>query len=141
MPPTNLTDDDVLRAMTKMGLDASNILTFRSARHFLEHELPPCCIIFNVLIALPLAEIERAVEEERIPHIEDEPPVQDFLEGLENWGKQVINNAKTKGITLHYVPCPACAISWNFHQRPVGFPVQLDAKKYPDPDDDSDSET
>lgn len=43
-------DDEVLRLMTSLGLDSENECTFRAVRHYFRHNVPPCCIAFNIYI-------------------------------------------------------------------------------------------
>jgi hypothetical protein len=124
----DVTDDEVLQAMDKIGLDAGNLVHFRATRHYLNHGVPLCCIAFGLRVVEPIKRAAGYSLENAERLIKKGKPIGIIFESLFNYWDWCPENP-----SLHYTPCPACLISGTFVEIPAGCPCCADKKLHPPP--------
>lgn len=140
MIPT-VNDDDVLAAMTAMGLDASVIKDFRYVRARMRVGMPLCCIL-NMHV---IDNYRPDMDGDDVMKLANNPrhrktwagrwaaELLEFLTRLDRYA----NAAEAKaGRELYYSPCPACFISGNFADVPPEADACWDEYYNPGPEGD-----
>jgi len=136
MPKRKVSDDEVLQVMSDLGLDAEDLIVFRTTRHLLTHGVPPCCITFmeHYVQAVP-----RFPSEMLDGMLDDEGLLGDVantvLAHLKYfaWASERAKKAGFK--KLYYTPCPACALAGKFVKLPKGCACCHDQQEHPGPEE------
>jgi len=130
-----VSDDEVLQAITKIGLDADSAIHFREVRHMLSYNMPLCCIMFHTR----LIDNMPSVGVDAIDTLMDDNGMLGslafFLVEEFKYYCWVSDKAEELGIKLNYTPCPSCALAGKFVELPEGCSCCHDKEEYPAPDD------
>lgn len=138
--PKNIDDDEILRLMTRLGLDSENEFTFRATRHYFRHSVPPCCIAFNVHLWNNLCNylphdpkrIDRLIEKGR-----DRGMLCLARDEYHLWVAQILSDCPEEPYPTWangYTPCPRCVLDKTVVQVPRQCPCCADKAFDDDPE-------
>jgi hypothetical protein len=131
---TEVTDDEVLQALSHMNLEADNLAIFRAARHYLRHEVPLCCVYFYFSLEHFLPEFSIDTVERWLGYKGIRYELAMFAGMLSRYCHQCAEAAKETGIELNYTPCHSCLLARRFVSVPRVCPCCADRKAYPGED-------